>query len=61
MPEKQAWKARYHACTSVFRGCMSRLAWGAPDVEFRWENWTPLALADLRAAGPEVMVACAAA
>jgi hypothetical protein len=40
---------------------MSRLAWGASGVEFRWENWTPLALADLRATGPEVMVACAAA
>ena len=25
------------------------------NVEFRWENWTPLALAELRAAGPEVM------
>ena len=60
LPEKQAWRKRYEACASAFRGCMSCIAWGMRDVEFRWENWTPLALAELRAAGPEVMVASAA-
>jgi hypothetical protein len=60
LPEKQAWRERYEACASAFRGCMSCIAWGMTNVEFRWESWTPLALAELRAAGPEVMVDAAA-
>jgi hypothetical protein len=39
---------------------MSCIAWGMTNVEFRWESWTPLALAELRAAGPEVMIDAAA-
>jgi hypothetical protein len=60
LPEKQAWRERYEACASAFRGCMSCIAWGMTNVEFRWESWTPLALAELRAAGPEVMLDAAA-